>query len=546
MNKIFTGLANYKFFDDVKPSILLSFVFVHLYFMPLLGAGNLGIGGYYETEISARRDASEFEWNLSGVKHYFQGKFWGNPVAGVDFYSQISARTNDFWNKKQFFEFERGWGKWWFGWGEILALGKEERHWIDSPLLKILDQYKASYFNNAAALRLNVFPTGKSPIKASVIFTRRLPDTSKQEWYGYYYDEKNSENFISRLGAEFKGNNFVDSIYLGGTYLRNTMAQDKYTSENTYLTSVKITNDVYSFDFRSRLFPESVNATASAEYSVSSKNTVFRDGESVSPSGNNIAKAFEVRDINLAPFRFQGKIYQYGDGYRSELSRIFGRLTRDGNDSDKEFSRDGYYFESSYLWPRRMITFTYKKGGYSSRFDYLTNNQSIREDYIVYYTTESYYVSYDAVESRVDFSNGIKNTILVDVSRNRSGEWPGFLFELSGDTKDVYSRLQYRIKDVGSEVGLGERHALGIEMRYNLSERLQLYGRAVSVSAVKRQRNWASAFYQLRYYVGWDIEGYIEYGDGWHTDSLAYDSDITDYETRNLSDAIKVVFKVNF
>jgi len=519
------------------------------------GTPSAGIGGYYETEFSARRDSSEFEWNLSGFKHYFQGKFWANPAGGVDFYSQISARTNDRFNQKQLFEFERGWGKWWFGGGEFLALAREERHWIDSPLLKILDQYKASYFNNGLGGRLNIFPSGKSPLAASLIFTQRIPDASRQEWYGYYYDEKNSHNLVARMVADFNRagiglSGVAESLYLGGTYIRNYLGEDKYTSDGRFVAPVKIVNEVYSLDLKAGILPESTRATLAGEYSFSAKNTAM-GAQSFSPSGGNAmttAAALEIRDVNIPPFRLQGRIYNYDDGYRSELSRAFGRLTRDGNDSDKEFSRNGYYFESSYLWPRRMITFTYKKSAYSSRFDYLTNNQDIREDYIVYYTTENYQVSYDAIESRIDFTNGLKNTIILDVSHNRSGNWPGFLFELSGDTKEVYSRVQYRLKDIGSDSGgLGERHILGIETRYNLSEHLQLYARAVSVSAVKRDLNWASAFYQLRYFVGWDVEGYLEYGDGWHTDSLAYDSDITDYSTgRGFADAVRIIFKVNF
>ena len=78
-------------FLDMKkntPSVLF-FILVGCFVGALTdvyGGATAGIGGYYETEFSARRDSSEFEWNLSGFKHYFQGKFWSNPAGGVDFF----------------------------------------------------------------------------------------------------------------------------------------------------------------------------------------------------------------------------------------------------------------------------------------------------------------------------------------------------------------------------------------------------------------------------------------------------------------------------
>ncbi|PKN02106.1 MAG: hypothetical protein CVU77_01410 [Elusimicrobia bacterium HGW-Elusimicrobia-1] len=498
-------------------------------------ASSVGIGGYYETEFSWRKE-SDFEWNLASPKHYLQTKFWANPRQGVEVYSQFSARTNESWNEKYFFELERGWGKWRFGSGETFFLLKEERHWIDSPLLRISEQSKASYFNDGSGARINFFGAG-TPLRASVVLTKSLPK-ARQEWYGSYFDE-NAHNFVARLGADFRTPiEALDRISVGGSYLNSALIQQKYDSAGNFLNEHAMINDVISLDAKLSVF----DATLTGEWSGSQKKGSANDPL---PSENQTAFAAELRDLNLRPLRLQTRFYDYGPGYRSELSRAFGRLSRDGNDADKEFGRRGYYFETGYLWPKKMITFTYKRKYRMSDFDYLTNNQNIREDYIIYRATETYTGSYDAIESRIDFANGIKNISAVELSGDRQGSWPGFLFEISGDTRDVYSRVQFRVKDAGSETGLGERHIIGAEVRYNLSDHLQLYARTVSVNAAKRGRNWSSAFYQLRYFMGWDIEGYVEYGDGWHTDSLSHDSDITDYD-RSLVDVVRILFKINF
>lgn len=492
------------------------------------------INGFYETEFVVR-EGSDFKWNLTTPRHYFQMKFWSNPLYGLDLYAQTVAMTHEPWKKKEYFDFERSWIKYWFKKGEIILLLKEERHWIDSPLLKNVDQGKASFFNNGYGVRLNIFKVG--PLDAGIAYTKIFP-LKHQEWYGNYFDEE-AENFISKTNFTVldKGD-FIERITIGGSYLLRKSQQKKFTDKGVLLFSPNITNEVVSSDLKLNIF----GATLVGEYATSKK-----DGSANSPlsSEDRSASAFELRDLYIRPFRFQTRFYNYGDGYRNELSRGFGRLTRDGNDSDKEFGRKGYYFESSYLWPGKMVTFTYRRNNYTTNFDYLTNNQNIREDYIIYKTDRHYDVIHEALESQVEFINGIRNKVVFERTQNRSGRWPGILFELSGDTRDVYSRVQFRLKDIGSNSGLGERRILSGEIRYNLTDNLQFYTRAVSVESLYRHKNWASAFYQLRYFIGWDIECYLEYGDGWHTDNLVYDGDIVDYE-RNLTNMVKLLFKVNF
>ncbi len=494
-----------------------------------------GIGGFYETEFVAQKE-SDFRWNLTTPKHYFQGKFWANPLYGTELYAQASARTNEIWNKREYFDFERGWVKYWFKMGESLILIKEERHWLDSPLLKNVAQHKAAHFNEALSARLNIFKLG--PFYGSFIFTHNLPFENLREWYGNYFDEA-SRSFISKIGFSLNPRmSFIEKISLGGGYLLKNFEQKKFNIERNFISKHNIKNDIVFFDFKS-VFE---NGAFTAEAAKSSKK-----GSVNSPSiyEDENAYAFELRDLNIGAFRFQSRFYSYGDGYRNEFSRNFGRLTRDGNDSEKEFGRRGYYFESSYLWPKKMITFTYKRGEYTTRFDYITNYQGVREDYIIYKMITPYSVTYNAVESWIDFKNGIKNRIAVEQSRNRGGEFPGFLFELSGDTEDIYSRIQFRLKDIGSSVGFGERRILSAEAKYNIMNDLQFYTRAAVVESLHKNKNWSSAFFQLRYFIGWDIEGYLEYGEGWHTDTLSYDTDITDYE-RDIAQKIRLVFKINF
>jgi|GEM_PF-4870939 len=325
----------------------------------LFGAG-LGTGGYYELEYNWRQNYSDtFDWNLSRPKHYFQTKFWGNPFYGVDFYSQIAARTNENENNKNRLELERFWAKYWFKWGELYYLLKEERHWIDSPLLRLVDPGRASDNYQGQASRLNLFWSGG---ELNLLYRQARPHYhtvwSDGEWYGSFYDTFGDGlifNFKQYIYDNQKSNIQL-STNLG--WLSSQQQVSKFSEQYSplVLAQRQRLNEVYRTDCRLN----TLQFNWISEYALSRT-----DSADLFP-----AWASELRDFHLGPFWFLVRYYDYHRNFRSDLSRNFGWQI--GDWGEKQFGRRGYNSQISYLLPKKMITLTYQHNYYASEIKSVT------------------------------------------------------------------------------------------------------------------------------------------------------------------------------
>ena len=498
----------------------------------LFGAG-LGTGGYYELEYNWRQNYSDtFDWNLSRPKHYFQTKFWGNPFYGVDFYSQIAARTNENENNKNRLELERFWAKYWFKWGELYYLLKEERHWIDSPLLRLVDPGRASDNYQGQASRLNLFWSGG---ELNLLYRQARPHYhtvwSDGEWYGSFYDTFGDGlifNFKQYIYDNQKSNIQL-STNLG--WLSSQQQVSKFSEQYSplVLAQRQRLNEVYRTDCRLN----TLQFNWISEYALSRT-----DSADLFP-----AWASELRDFHLGPFWFLVRYYDYHRNFRSDLSRNFGWQI--GDWGEKQFGRRGYNSQISYLLPKKMITLTYQHNYYASEIKSVNADTNWRGDYLVEISSQPQVYNYDYGEVYLEFLKGLKGKIAAENNQTPDGNFPAALLEVSAENFSTFGRGQLRYKDINSRQGLGERIIVGAELRYNLTSRLQFYWRTVMVNSRLLERVWSASFYQLRFNIGWDVESYLEYGDGWLTDNLVYDSDITDNIISSTA-AIKFLLKVNF
>jgi len=497
------------------------------------------IGGYYEIECTADKN-SDFDWNLRLPKHYLQVKFWSSPITGAEVYGQLAAKTDEPWNNMTDFYLDRVWGKYWFKKGEFLYSAKEERHYIDSPLLYLVNLDKASdkrgWWDNSRGqlVRLNLWELG--PVGGSFIVTKDEP-VYKQNWYGNYFDQ-NSLAYISKLSFRiFKTQNSRGNFSIG--YIAKEKDITKFNP--VYDASGNVTGyaEQSLFDFKNEIF------CADTKFFFPYFTFVTEYAQNQKPQ--DFAYACEMRDILMGPFRLLGRGYHYSENFRDELSNRFsGRNSDYTLNTNPEFDRKGYYAEIVYLFPYKMVNLTYKGNFYETRFEKVKDNQAVRGEYDVSFTTHPYNVNWHYAEVYTEFIKGLKGKIAFEQYNDRNGIWPSYMVELQGESQMAYGRLQMRLKDINSESGLGERFILGAETRVNLTEKMQAYYRTVTVQSNYKKKNWASSFYQIRYNILPDIETYLEYGEGWPTDLLAYDNDIADNEYIDLVHTIKFILKINF
>jgi len=527
----------------VRRSFLFTF-----FFLPFTCLYATGFGGLYQTELSIYRD-SDFMWNMSLPKHYLQTKFWSNPAGGIDFYGQFGARTDEPWNEKFNFELERAWGKFWHPKMEFIALAKEERHWINSPLLNLVDTGRV--FDNGLAARYDLKDLYGFNMTAIVSRDKPVRHTTgvsgqdESEWYGKCFD-RDTNVYISRLQKNlYKNLETVSSIDIGSNYITRKRFLERYTIEKstdgsiygfTSSGKIKTNNEVVSLDTKLTLYGISLTSEFASSYSSGTASVENNSGN---------ALATEIRDIHIGPFWVVGKYFAYDKNFRSEVSSRFGMILGNEDESKKEFIRKGYSGEISYLFPKKFVNLIYKRTDYKVQFDYVYDNQEIGNDYYVVFSSDYFRTIYNSLEFYAEFVKGFKGKIGYEITENRYGRFPGEFFEISGENEFAYGRVQARIKDKNSETGYGERYITGGELRLNLTDRIQLYWRTVDVQSAFLEKNWSSAFYQFRYNIGWDLETYLEYGDGWITDNLAWDTDITDTE-RDMTHMIKLVLKLNF
>ena len=481
----------------------------------------IGVSGYGEAEYEVY-NYNKDTFVLSEPRYNYQFKLWGNPARNTDFYSQLGFRPKEFF-------VERTWIKYWGGIYEILGLINEERHGIESQVLQIIGPYAAAgelnYRLNNSAVKFSLwYPQRNSRIFFTSIITQ-TPKTSLLEWYGNYF-VSTLQNCIFRLKSVLVNKEDI-SLSLGINYFDYLLASEKYNKYDNnfiYQTTNKINNKVSSIDMCLNIF----NRQIYLESAFSETDTV-----------GALAYGVELRNFNIGNFWFVSKLYNIDKDFKSYLSYMYGK-------NPYYIGRKGFYQEINYLLPKKLLNFSIKFDYYDTYLIKTEPDLEIREFYKPIFSDIPKKVFSYQTEVYTELVNNLKPKIVFDSLYLLDTEYNSLMIELSYETKDVANRLQLRKKDIAKDVteNYGEKDIIAVDSRINITKNLQFYVRHLTVSASKLNKVWYESFLQLRYFIGWDINLYLEYGSGWDTGNMSY-SRIVDDPFRKQPQVVKLFFMVN-
>lgn len=473
------------------------------------------IGGYYECYYEAERDG-EFRFNISQPKHYLQLKLWSDPLPYSGIYSQFSAST---WEDDARVKFDRGYAeKTFYKKSKLMLLYKEERHWVSSPLLYLVDTGKAQ--RGAKGARFEAWDIGH--FRSELIATLDNAEYD-DEWYGNYFDT-DGNTVIGRLDYSSR------VVKIGTNFIKRQKQYKKYslTSSSASLLSDKTyDNTVNSADVRFDLRFFSLVAEGART-----------DSDWHETSSGNTAWQTEVRDFFFGPLNLSFSYYDYGRNFHAVTSKKFS-----GYDGNSEFDRKGFKGECLFLVPQKAVNLTYKYSFYETGVESVSNNSSLREDYTVNYSSAradnfwSFSEVYIRMMQGINFRAGIETNSGLSDRKN-------FLMQIDGETPLHYSGLVVKIVDVGKSSYPGQKLILAVIQKINITDHLQMFARFCRGSA--ETMTWHSGFFQLKYFIGYDFEMYLECGDSWPTEALYSETRFADNTDLSFAKTVKFTMKMNF
>lgn len=480
-------------------------------------------GGYYELEYSAHKK-SNFEWNVAVPHHFVSLRYWNSPANGVEGYTQFGARTDP----DEFF-IERSWIKGFKSYKRMsfdgILFAKEERHWIDSPLLRIVEPSKASDFYNSIGTRLDS--------RIGIFDFTALYSIRRQwhlaEWYGKYFSQTGDDFIIS-------GKLKTGILSLSLSYIHTRLNFDVYSvSKDTsgivtgfiFERNLKPYNSAIVSNLRLKILDSQFNIEVA-------RSTSHLYGDTTGDNSN--AYSLEWRDVFFGPFIFRAGLFNYGRDFRSEVSNNFSK-------ENHIFDRSGYEAEVNYQHPYKQLKLALKNVSYTSSFKRVENDINLREAYRVFFDTASYSVS--DYESRIlmGFKGGLRSILGFSYSKIKETSSAGAFFEAFYEGERSILKMQYRIKHIG--IKENEADVLGAEARYNITDKTSIFFREVLVYLRHLSKLTRTAFIQLRYYRGWNLDTYIEYGNGFVSGDLAFSGGIFD-PALDIEHMFKVFMRIGF
>lgn len=501
------------------------------------------INGFYQVEYKNYLK-SDFPWNMDLPNHILQMKISAQPTKAADIYAQLTTYSNDLSGKTAEAIFERANAKYWTPKLETIIGFREERHFIDSPLLYLVDINKAAdnywWTNHSRIVRLNFQQILKT--KGSLYFSKD-GIINQYGWYGSNFDyqgdltvAQTKTQILSLFGGSFR-------IDLGLNFINKKMDFDKYSST---------TGIVYTYDRHIK----AKNQLQGAEFKMSFGKTLLITEYAKSKSQNfgatnnkeNSAFITEIRDLILGPIWITANFFNYGKDFRSEPSNRFsGKYSDFGTNSTPDFSKNGYYTEFNFLVPKKLITLTYKRSQYEYLLDYVSDNPNLFKDYYVSFFTQPYKQTWQYGSILIEFVKGIRTKTYYESFQKTitTATFPSAGIEIFGENPNGIAQLQFKLKDIGLKTALGERLIIGGEIGINITDRFKIFYRNVSAISKTTKKSWGNSFLQLKYIIPWDVEIYIEFGEGWRTDNLSNDKDITDSPVAT-DNVVKFIFKYNF
>jgi len=460
-----------------------------------LFAGPVTLNGYFEGEYVSDKNRRPAPWDLWNPKNYLELKFSAHPFPNSEAYVSINMLSNANYARIYFNQAHltlRGDRK------EINFFAREDRFYLDSPLLYLVNTDRArddAWGPKAEGVRFDFWQYGG--------------------FYGtgivYKFRTFQGEGYMGRIRKEFGTRAMLGLLYLKKDWHTGTPP--------TY-------NEVVAFQGQVRLY----GSTYLRWETATSTHPVIRD-----PSRDDRrATEIELRSIHWKNFNIAGSVFHYGINFTDEFSNKFNPSF------DHEFDRKGYSLEVVYLFPTRAINLIYKTRRFRTRYQH-----PILLD-------EPFTVVWNYGEIYTEFIGGVNAKVALDSWKDYLNTWTHLLFEVIGENRRMRVKLQYKIKDLGVNrhgqqfvYSIGERHLIGLELRVNLTDHLQFYGRGVVGMGV--YRNWQSLFLQLAYRRFQNTEIYLEYGEPSHTDNdLVNDFDVSENPYQKIVDRVKVLVKFWF
>jgi len=480
----------HRFLKNGREKFLLSFSLFSLLSTPLWAATHLD--GYFEGEYVKEKSQRPLMWNMWNPKNRLELKFRSQPYREAETYLSIAAESNQ---NAQKFLLNQGHLKFHRPQFEVHYFLREEHHWVDSPLLKLVNADRVkddSYGAKAEGMRLDFWNV------------RRFSGVGLLSKYKTW----DGEAYIGKLYRHLAKGSGLGCIYLKKDW--RGIPKESY-------------NEVFSLEGTFKL--RGIDITGE----------VAKSTHIMQASGRyNLAWEAELREIGWGPLRTAFSYFDYGRDFRDELSNKFNL------NNDHEFDRRGFYGELVYLFPYRAITFTYKHRSYKTAYKHPV------------FLDSPFYVNYNYAELYLEFINGMTAKTFYEGTREREDNWRHLFLEIVAENRIARCKLQYKIKDLGIntkgreiEYSIGQRCLYGAEVRINLTSGWQFYSRAVFGDGVSRE--WGSLFSQLAYHGFGNTEIFLDYGNPDHTvDDLVNDSDVADNQYCQTLDRVKLLVKLNF
>lgn len=460
-------------------------------------AAGTSLGLYYEGDFVKYGNANP-EWDLQNPSQKLLMNINAHGSGGAEAYLGVEAYTN---NSTRHFQLYQGHLKFRRSRSETYFFYRQDRHWVDSPLLNLVnsDRLKDDQWGpRAQGVRYDFWKTGG--FDGTVIASK----------YGTW----DGEAYIARFTRGMTNSLRLSSL---------TTLQDWRDGPGTHNAVTSC-----SGEYTARSFSLVAEAAACTENP---------DDGSLEESGSPHAVQVEVRDIRLGSVLPMFSFYSYGRNFRANLSNKFNMA------HDKEFDRDGFFMQASWLMPARAVTLTVKHKTYWSR--YRSETGQFLEDRFMsnWFYTEAY----------LEFLRDITLKCWYEETRNPTDRWKHAFVEVGAGNAIGRIKFQFKRKDIGIHTGgydfmkaysAGQRDIFGLELTAHITENLQFYQRTGFGRGVTGG-SWMSGFYQLAYRGFRNTEIYIEYGNPDQTnDDLVNDGELADNIHLDFEHRVKLFVKM--
>jgi hypothetical protein len=485
------------------------------------GFGVTSVQGFYELNYERLQELSEASegGTLSWVKHYFELKFLGRPMPGVEAFIKAGSASEAISNPDRFHSWESHLSMNRFGLDAVL-FSNEWRHSFSEYLLGLVSGRARGYYGRSQGMRVDLLE--RRGLRAQGMYAQ----TGESESSG------NDDVYI--LGLQQRLGERAD---LGGMWLRRVWFDENHSPDSTF-------NQVFAGDVTLSAF----DAEVTLEYAESKDPMAEKESEEDSWfdrrfSTHSAFKA-EVRGLAIGPVSVLGHYRRFGKEFYDRLSDAYH--PKHGS----SFDQTGYFAQIVYFVPRKAITLTLRHDSYGTTFDPEKSK----------FWDEPYDVMWNQAEIFAEFKGGIKGKLVYELYENENPTRQEFklgklsrsaLVEIQSENEVALVKFQVKRKDIGlderaygKERRFGERTLFGTEVKANLSDEWQVYSRMVLVDA--KVDKWATLMAHVGYRISSTVEMWIEFGEPWRTDNDLVNDDQIANEIAEIKSRLFLGMKIAF